>query len=299
MQSLEALSLSPGVKQWLTNARPARVLHVFGRACNLINEDGELLSIVTPEIGDGPLNLVIRESACFPDFLRAQSPVSVSADGLALGSICIRTTAARLWSPQPSWGQLYRNRRAIASRLSGISVLELLKRSGFALSGLPGRRGLFISESVLSDFCLALAGADIFTARRLAARLAGFGVGLTPAGDDFLLGSIYAAQIIHPPERARLLVRAVAGTAAPLTTSLSAAWLRAGARGEAARIWHDLFGALLVGDQTMIQSGTFKLLSVGHTSGADSLLGFARLIACWSNARAEGGVPFNAAGAGL
>jgi len=59
MQLINALSIAPDVNSWLANSRQLRILHIFDRACNLINERRKVLSIVTQQIGNGPFNLVI------------------------------------------------------------------------------------------------------------------------------------------------------------------------------------------------------------------------------------------------
>ena len=78
-------------------------------------------------------------------------------------------------------------------------------------------------------------------------------------------------------------------TAAPLTTSLSAAWLKSAGRGEAGTLWHEFFDALIsvsriVADpdgggasptyRTAVQNSVDKILAVGETSGTDALAGF-------------------------
>ena len=77
MPSLDALSLAPDADRWLEGSRQLHVLHVFERVCNLINEHADVLSIVTPQIGNGPFNLVLGEEICFPDYLDLESPISV------------------------------------------------------------------------------------------------------------------------------------------------------------------------------------------------------------------------------
>lgn len=129
-------------------------------------------------------------------------------------------------------------------------------------------------QSLNSRFSSALAHADLSSAPKLAAQLAGLGGGLTPAGDDFMMGAMYAAWIIHPPEVAGVLVQTMANTAAPLTTSLSAAWLRSAGRGEAETLWHRFFNALLSSNAGAVRDEIQKILAVGHTSGADALAGF-------------------------
>ncbi|HXD12473.1 MAG TPA: DUF2877 domain-containing protein, partial [Anaerolineales bacterium] len=104
--------------------------------------------------------------------------------------------------------------------------------------------------------------------------LAGLGAGLTPAGDDFIMGAIYAAWILHPFEVARGLAEEITDNAAPLTTSLSAAWLRSAGKGEAGILWHEFLDTLIDENTIQIQAAMDKILAVGETSGADALSGF-------------------------
>jgi hypothetical protein len=93
--------------------------------------------------------------------------------------------------------------------------------------------------------------------------------------------------IIHPLEIASTLTQEIATIAAPLTTSLSAAWLRSAGRGEAVILWHVFLDALLVsriGNPTYsagILEAIDNILAVGETSGADALAGFFGTIAAW------------------
>ncbi|MCQ3935659.1 MAG: hypothetical protein DPW18_01300 [Chloroflexi bacterium] len=257
MRVLNALSLTRAIRDWLADTRHPRVLHRFDRACNLINERREVLSIVTPEIGDGPFNLVITEGICFGENLSSKSPVSSSINQLTLGNFIIHTANAKLWNPSPDWETLHAKRKDIPNYLAQLPITNY-------------------SSPILqsSNLFSALANADIPTAKILASQLAGLGIGLTPSGDDFIMGALYAAWIIHPPEIASILAWEVAETASALTTSLSAAWIRSAGRGEAGVLWHNLFHALNIGDSAAVRSAITKLLSVGHTSGADAMSGF-------------------------
>jgi hypothetical protein len=113
-----------------------------------------------------------------------------------------------------------------------------------------------------------------------AARLAGLGNGLTPAGDDFLMGVIFALWASRPPYKVEPLADSIATSARPHTTRLSGAWLEAAARGEASIRWHRLIDALNGGNQRHIMVAVWRILQVGHTSGADALLGFLLAMGC-------------------
>ena len=78
------------------------------------------------------------------------------------------------------------------------------------------------------------------------------------------------------------LANALAETAAPVTTALSAAWLRSAGRGEAGSRWHEFLRSLLVGDLGAIQVSMRNILATGETSGKDALAGFLRTMMHWA-----------------
>ena len=289
MQSINALSLTPYAKAWLAKSCQLRVLHVFDNACNLINERREVLSVVTEEIGDGPFNLVIpghrnlfvrvnelddsrQISGVFAN-LNLQSLISNSHNHLSLGDLTIHTDDARLWSPRPHWEILHARRDDILSPLTK----SLITHFQSSVSNLQ------FANSLPSSF----ANADLPASLIATKQLAGLGSGLTPAGDDFILGAVLAAWIIHPSEVASALAKEITEVAAALTTSLSGAWLRSAGRGEAGILWHQFFESLHTGNLFSIQLQITKLLAVGHTSGADALSGFVGTLRYWVESKGD------------
>jgi hypothetical protein len=263
VQSINALSAAPRVGGWLANSRDPRILHIFDDVCNLINEREEVLSIVTPRIGNGPFNLVIADDLCFSDSLQVESQVFRSPDQLMIGEVIIHLLSAKLWNSRPDWTRLYSHRENIARCL-----MELRANNQF-------------SHSLALDLSSALAAANFCSAKIIASKLAGLGIGLTPSGDDFIMGAIYAAWIIHPPKIAAPLVQGIVNTAAPLTTSLSAAWLRSAGEGEAGNVWHEFLDALVSENALRIEERMNNILAVGETSGADALAGLTSVFMSW------------------
>lgn len=275
MQPINTLSLAPAVNDWLTNSRQPHILHVFDQACNLINERREVLSVVTAKIGNGPFNLVIEDEILFSDHLNTQSRISIRANQLNLDDLTINIDQAKLWFSRPDWGTLYAKKHNITK-----SILTNYQKCGFDTpldehSGLLNRQNIPIIKNRFTNSLLSsIAHADISPSLTAAQQLAGLGIGLTPAGDDFILGAVLAAWIIHPLEIASVLAKEITNTAAPVTASLSAAYLRSAGKGEAGILWHNFFSALISGNSSAIQLQITKFLSVGHTSGADALAGF-------------------------
>lgn len=267
MRTVQTFSFAPSVTSWLAKARHPRVLHVFDHACNLIDEDRDVISIVNPRLGNGPFSIVVDPELFFPEHVDAQTPISVEENQISLGDLLISTDHATQWNPRPSWESLHANRDTILN----LSI-------HFPARSLPV--GLSTFQSLISNLSSFLISANLPATKQAAANLAGLGIGLTPSGDDIIMGALYAAWIIHPPEIASVLASEVAETASALTTSLSAAWLRSAGRGEAGSLWHQFFDVMLTGGD--IQSKIKNILAVGHTSGADALTGFMGVLTCWS-----------------
>jgi hypothetical protein len=113
------------------------------------------------------------------------------------------------------------------------------------------------------------------TASAAAARqLAGLGEGSTPAGDDFLVGVMYALRAFAPENRADSLCTAIAEAAVPLTTRRSAAWLQHASAGDAIPTWNLFLSSLASGDDATIRERGQGVLALGHTSGRAALSGF-------------------------
>lgn len=256
MQVINALSFTESVKNWLANSRQPKILHVFDEACNLINERREILSVVVPEIGNGPFNLVLQEPVVFARHLDVESEIAIHDKRLSIGEITILLADVQMWNPAPRWNELRTNKNEIINRLA---LLQLDNDN----------------ESILqfsNSLALAIINADIPTAKNISSKLAGLGIGLTPAGDDFLMGAMYAAWMIHPQDVAKKITEEITNVAVPLTTSLSGAWLRSATRGEAGELWLEFFDALIEGENIYLPMS--KILSVGETSGSDAMAGF-------------------------
>ncbi len=288
MTHIVARSISRPVREWLHRSCQdrfdAHVLAVFERACDLVTVDGDVIALVSPQIGDGPLNVVVDGAADLFARVPTGTPVELEGERLRVSGLAIDLEKAAVWEPCPDWSTLRGRRAAIASCLPLLHATCLRHAPAGSLLPLLGDppRG-----DGLADGTLAMAQAaaqalqegwagDLERLRAGAAGLAGLGGGLTPAGDDFLTGAMLWAWLAHPaPAR---LCRDILDAAVDRTTTLSAAFLRAAARGECSAPWHGLLAALSerLGDEgeARITAAVQEILARGATSGADSLAGF-------------------------
>ena len=247
----------------------ARVLAVFDHACDLVTPGGDVVALVTPQVGNGPLNVVVGVepggfTAVEPDMI-----ARLEGGRLRVGGLEVALEGAAMWEPCPDWSALRAQQPTIASHLPLLRTIALHHAPDVGRDGIP-------SYGPAREAANALRAGwegDEAQVRAGAARLAGLGGGLTPAGDDFLVGVMLWAWLAHP--RPAPICRAIAEEAAPRTTTLSAAFLRAAARGECSAAWHRLLAALGSGTaEDQLAAAVQDVLAHGATSGADALAGF-------------------------
>jgi len=251
----------PVQERLLGQAFTARVLAVFYQVCDLVTPAGDVVALVTPHIGDGPLNVVVDAGpGCFatvePDMVaRLEAGAQHAAPLLCIGGLEVALEDAAVWEPRPDWNAL-RARRAGVGR-------DAIPSYGIGRDAIPS----YAAESLRAGW-----EGDLVALREGAARLAGLGGGLTPTGDDFLTGVMLWAWLTHPDPP--IICRAIVEEAAPRTTTLSAAFLRAAADGQCSAAWHRLLAALRTGTEDELAAAVQGVLAYGATSGADALAGF-------------------------
>jgi len=285
-KSIDALSYSPAAERFVDESGPIRLLHAFTNACNLINAKDEILAVVSPGIGNGPFNLVVNQV----DFLTqipSDPQLSIDHGKLHLGRMIINTTTAQIWQPHPNWPALHRQKHIL---LSSCEIIEGILTShappdslaNLTVAASPSNRlqsQIFThARQAIALLSTGLPNNDPSSIKAGASRLAGLGPGLTPAGDDFLLGILLGLWALLPSNQAHTISGTILQAAAPRTSPLSTAWLKAAAAGEAGESWHHLFEAIINDDVGRLRGAVHRILPTGHTSGADALAGFVHLL---------------------
>ncbi len=278
---LHATSIAPRARAWLAATQQAYILHAFEGAINLVNQEGDVLSLVDAALGNGPFTLVL-EAGEFPQGIEITDKLLVFENGLWLGDWLIDAEDAEIWEPTLDWAAVRAQphlawvAQALAKLLRQHALAESLAQlvvNPLAPTPLPARIQQKAEQHMPLLFA-ALQEQDGAKAATAAKGLGGLGPGLTPAGDDLLLGAMFGCWARLPEEAAARLTAAMHAAAAPRTHQLSAAWLAAGAAGEAPELWHGLFGAILKQDLTLLNEMAMRILPTGHSSGADALAGF-------------------------
>lgn len=287
--SLHARSISRSIwKRWLNRPVAGRVRTTFEHACNLETPEGDIVAVVLPTIGDGPLNVVVAASADELALLEPGMIAHLADQRLRIGELEIALDSAEIWEPRPDWVRL---RAQLAARKDRFRLLAILALQHVPQSSLlrliargatytqPQSKGnreleevVFLSTWQAADALRAGWEGDKSQWQKGVTRLAGLGKGLTPAGDDFLIGVMLWLWHVHPTPGP--LCQQIAEIAAPRTTALSAQFLQAAANGECNAPWHYLLSALANGTESQVKTAIHQVLAQGATSGADTLAGF-------------------------
>jgi hypothetical protein len=278
---INSLTVSRTVQEWLCEGPLAgRVLAVFDHACDLLIPDERIVALVTPKVGAGPINVVVEDSVGLFSSLVPDMPVTMAGREIQVGRLTVSLRKAAVWEPRPDWIVLHARRSTILDHLPDLhapclervpieSLLILLRTPpGDAF---PSGGTLATARQTLDALRAGWAG-DRIRLWEGVEQMAGLGSGLTPGGDDFLIGVMLWAWLAHPAPVG--FCRTVAEAAAGRTTTLSAAILRAAARGECSIAWHALLEAASQGADAKVAQAVEGVLAHGAASGADALAGF-------------------------
>jgi hypothetical protein len=205
-----------------------RVVTAHRRAVNVLDPGGQLWSVVDAGVGNGPATAVLAPGC---------TVLWREGDWVAMDL----PPPVQWWEPPaaPAWGLFAGN---VGDEDRGL------------FAGIVGRLG---QEGLA---CL-LAGRWAEAVRRLA----GFGPGLTPSGDDALCGAVVALHRAGAHTQAGALAAAIRTLTPADTTPLSLhllCWAADGVAGEDHLTWLD---ALIIGRPIP----PHRLLAHGATSGAD------------------------------
>ena len=275
-----AQTVSQTIREWLHQGPlEAQVLATFEHACDLITPSGEVIALVAPSVGNGPFNVVLESPTPLLADLEPAASAELTENTITIGTFEVDLRTATVWDPKPDWSLLRTHQDGALARLPALRDLCVdLGPPGSLAPLLSSRDSIGTGDNpavgVLCETLGALAPGweqRSRSLRELGHRLTGLGVGLTPSGDDFLVGMMHWAWL-GLPEPARFCQ--IVTESCNRTTSLSSALLRAATRGECNAAWHSLLVAMCAGDDSGIDRAAQAVLSFGATSGADGLTGF-------------------------
>jgi hypothetical protein len=263
---------------------------VYRQACNIELDNGALLTLLAQGLGNLPhgIRCALPDPADFQVWLRPGQ--AVAAGGLWLrisqAGIAVDLSGATRWrckldacALDPYAGPTVRAMLAVR-----LLLREQAPCSGFAPLVLddadPGSPLERAMQRRLRQTLPALGRASMSLDSALAVKaleqLAGLGPGLTPSGDDFIVG--YLAGLYSRCAREPTLCPFLQGLVAALTRLADAAnvisrqFIFNALEGEFSEWFAELVLAIAQDDLSLRES-VARVVRIGHSSGADSLVG--------------------------
>ena len=288
---LQAVSISQPVMVTLERGDFAgSVLSVFAEACNLISDQGEIVALVSQRVGNGPLNIVLEGYGFLSRSLEVGLPAEGDGRSIRVGeALMVSLAGAEVWEPQLEWEGLDTDQPGLKTNLAILHDHLIAQAPAESLAcllvaGPAGGHSLEsayrkVAREAIEGLLAALRIGDRQGITAGAVALAGLGPGLTPAGDDFLLG-LMAGLRTWPQfleERGLSVEEAcqvISGATDGRTNFLSMALLQSAREGMFGEAWHILLAALRQGKADEVRGAADRILGFGGTSGADALSGF-------------------------
>lgn len=274
MDAVRGLAADAVWSSLLTGSAQATVGSSFDRAVNL-ELDGSLLTLVTASGRPAP-GALVTDAGRLPH-VPVGTGVEIGAGWVRCGAVNVDATHCRFFS-------------CAATAVESNSALPdpLRWRQALLKHAVPGS---FLPSHSPSPFDRSLHSRLVLAARQFqqalgaaltatgTARLdwavgglVGLGVGLTPSGDDYLVGSLAALHHLRPADPVVSAVGTAVTAWASATTTISQHFLRAAAEG---RFHHDVLRAATVAltAPAEVSVAFGRVAAIGSTSGTDVLHG--------------------------
>ncbi len=265
-----------------------RVCASFRRSCHVQTLDGEVLCIAHAALGRGPLTVSVRLDVAGLQALGAVdgSPVVLEDQCLYVGPLVLVLANAAVWSPQ-HLGRAVDNLAGERARWLAATISQQVPADGLGCL-LPFVEGITkgqwtdakgmtplasLALTSLSNLVDGLLIGDVWCTNTGVTGLLGLGPGLTPSGDDLLVGLLLALHSGKAPA-ADSVSRAVVRHAPVMTGRISVSMLKQASLGLGSEASHAVIMALVDGCSSCeVLQRAEVLTRVGHTSGWDTLVG--------------------------
>ncbi len=263
---------------------------VHSRFRRVVNMTGgaRFVSLVTPGVEAAPLNIVIRGldtgsvrslridagagTACAGDSHSSMRGLAITID-----SVRIKAGPDRVYDSTLSPAMCEHPRSRSNLRAFGALLVELAPEKSLAFLLDPTRVAEFrpgFERGVAEHIGHCVRDILFGDTLRGVSRLKGCGFGLTPSGDDFIVGLLIATHVMDTDRPlAAGELRARIFESARTTNTLSDTFLHLAACGRVTRGMQELTGSLSSGTSHDVTRCARHLVSIGATSGVDTGVG--------------------------
>ncbi|MEW9096942.1 MAG: DUF2877 domain-containing protein [Clostridiaceae bacterium] len=263
----------------------SKIHSIFKNVINVEYND-KLISMQNSNVPKGPLSISINDSVNFLDLpIKIGDVITIKKDVICIGSISVNIERPLIWDPRlKDYFLLSKNKEQI-NKLKNIVILYG-KSGGIkeeVLSIITDNQETFKDKNkenivrVLNE-----AYKDFYNKKQTDASvklssLIGYGAGLTPAGDDFLVGVMSVLHCLKKLDVSLLeLYEKLSNEilkSSRKTTSVSKTFLEEAVERRFSESFHKLYEALWSKNSEELYKATISMISIGHSSGTDGLCG--------------------------
>ncbi|MBE0449754.1 MAG: DUF2877 domain-containing protein [Clostridia bacterium] len=274
------------------------VVHsIFKEAINLMDDSGELITLLTENKDLAPMSIVIfGRSAYFRNIL-ANDEVEVTNSGMrfihsqieldfssAVVTPCILMLEGKALDSENQIIKMNQMRNILCDRGESSGILPLLntveRYKGISIDSSNLRMNTYCEfiQGVFTEIIKNLDQKNFEGVVSWLPKFIGFGPGLTPSTDDFLTGAILtliasAAMGEDSTEAVEELAQNIYSFSVGRTTKVSETMLKQAALGRASENHLKVVQSLFISNNLNFEFLVKRVLANGATSGADFLLG--------------------------
>lgn len=261
-----------------TSGWRGRVHSVFTRTLNLETPAGALVTLAGRDCDNAP-DTVVVEAPDFTGFgVAAGDVVTACRSGIAIAQrLHVRFDATLRWRGDlPPWPI---DADVLRSNVEFVHAQLLAAGTPGGMLAAAGTADPWTAEvtrmlAIRSEqLRLGLVRGDAGAFRAHASSLIGLGPGLTPSGDDFLVGLFAALHLDGPGARFAPLCAGIVMESAAATNAVSLAALRHVARGRVRESVRQLLWELTQATPAQAAAALQPVLAIGSTSGTDIAAG--------------------------
>jgi len=242
---------------------------VFSKAFNIRTEEDELISIVAAEKLNGPQRILLKLPE--DDFIsfgikRGTKTVRTTQEiSIDNGNFLISLEKAKRWSSQVE----------IKKEISAGKIGDVIFYLKIFLAGEKKNRVSQELEVRTQKLIKSIKEENSPGISKRVKRLIGFGEGLTPSGDDFLVGLIASLHFLSNLKLKHLLnkIKRIVNLEKERTNFLSGKCLEYACQGRFPETILNLIEAIFSGNREEVREAARRCLDFGATSGRDTILG--------------------------
>lgn len=284
---LQIKSLSKPILASLYELKDSYTHSIFNNVVN-IQWENKLISIQNNRVPKGSLSMVVEGEINFKDNSpNLRGKVNITGDVVTIGRMKFLISEPEIWDPELKYLPriFFINKEAVIKAINNIILING-KNSGTMDATFKSleqnipvnytkESNLFYN--ILIKSMNSLKNKELNVAANEISDLIGIGIGLTPSGDDFIVGFI---SVLHSVMQEKtcikefyFLLRDEVVKRVSKTTDVSRAYLLEAVEGRFSESFHNLYAALEKENFGDIYKSSLSMMAVGHSSGTDGLCG--------------------------